>query len=514
MLNPFRKKTKTDNFLDGLKLQPEVRSQAENAFTRVSIDQYESADDRERDLQLINQLMIMSMEQNKPTLKSIGGSMIGTPGNPIGYQPGGSYLKKIYPNDFTRWAFLAEAYWACRKSRNETIVETARDGYVLTSTDKVSKKTIKAINNVLIDLDVPRLRISMKDTLLWCGNVVMNNQYNRRGGLLKLNPLLMSVVSPRWDQYGYHIMGWDIIYGNGIERAFIPAEDTQLIKTFNARSNALGVSALGCLEVDIEAALQASIYNNNLMAKGGLLSVLIRMANPKDGQIVNDSSVFKKADELSKWLERRFGGIRGSGQLAFIPGVEGVDVLNKVGDMDGAWQYLDRSTASKVALQFGLSPERIGLPKTSQYQNKDMVMESMALSADNNFWYSQSLIDDYITEVVIRRQLGIDNVVIESSGEFSSFSKAAAEFGQLVANFGVDTMTVDEWRQSICHIKPLGGDLGQKFLGEVLRKEMEMQPQGAAEATKALGATKLLLPDYQDYRSELISHHHKAIRFY
>jgi hypothetical protein len=365
MFNPFGgKKSKAENFIEGLKLHPTLKAQVSNAFTRVSLDQYESKDDKERDLNIIRDVVLMSIETTKPSTKSM--SMIGTQGNPVGYQPGGSFLKKIYPNDFTRYAFLAEAYWACRKSRNEIIVETARDGYTLTADPSVSKKTIKAINNVLKDLDVPRLRISMKDTLLWCGNVVMNNAYNRRGGLLKL------------------ILGWDIVYGNGVSRNFIPYDEADHIKTFNARSNVLGVSVLACLEVDIEAALQASIYNNNLMSKGGLLSVLIGMKDPNSNVVVNDQSLFRKADELSKWLERRFGGIRGAGQLAFIPNIDKVEVLNKVSDMDGAWQYLDKSVSSKVALQHGLSPERIGLPKTSQYQNKDMVIETMSLSCDNN----------------------------------------------------------------------------------------------------------------------------------
>lgn len=510
MFDLFKKKSKVENFLDGLNLHPTYKSQVTNAFSRLAINQYETKEDKDLDLNLINNVILASIESGKTQTKSL--SMIGTPGNPIGYQPGGSYLKKIYPNDFTRYAFLAEAYWACRKSRNEIFVETARDGYTLIAPPSVSKKTIKMVDSVLRDLDVPRLRISMKDTLLWCGNVVMNNAYNRRGGLLKLNPLLMSVVSPRWDSYGYTILGWDIIYGNGVQRAFIPYDEADHIKTFNARSNALGVSTVACLEVDIEAALQASIYNNNLMSKGGLLSVLIGMKDPASGQIVNDQSLFRKADELSKWLERRFGGIRGSGQLAFIPNIDSVNVLNKVSDMDGAWRYLDQSTASKVALQYGLSPERIGLPKTSQYQNKDMVIETMSLSVDNNQYYYQSVVDEYLTNLIIKDKLGRDDIVIESSGEFSSFSKVAAEVGQIVANFGVDAMTVDEWRTTIMHIKPLGGDLGSKFLGEVLRKEMMMQ--GSSEATKALGPSKILIPEYLDYRSDLVKHHHKSIRFY
>lgn len=515
MNNPFRKKTKEEDYLNSLNITPEAKSQARGAFSRLASDYYDNIEDKEKDLSIVRDITILGIgglglggESNQSKM-FLGGA----PGNPVGYQAGGSILKKIMPNDFTRQAFLAEAYWACRKSRNELIVQKARDGYNLTTTEgSVSKKQIKLINNVLIDLGVPKKRLSMSDTLLWCGTQVMNNSYNRQGGLLYLNPLLMANIAPRWDATGQNILGWDCDLGNGNKQQFIPIDDTDVIKTFNARSHVLGVSCLASVEVDIEAALQGSIYNNNVMAKGGLLSVIVRMKNALDGTIVNDRNSFKLADELTKWLERRFGGIRGAGQLAFIPGTDGVDVLNKVSEMDGAWGKLDASVGTKVSLLHGLSPERIGLPMTSQYENKMMITNTMALSFDNNSWYYQSEVDNYITEEVIKNGLGIDNVRLESAGKFSSISLVAAEVGDLIANMGVDIVTVDEFRVDYLHVNPVGGELGKKYLGEFLRKEDVIK--GGPAVDKALGMGKFLFPEYAQNYMSLEKHHSDFIKYY
>jgi hypothetical protein len=73
-------------------------------------------------------------------------------------------------------------------------------------------------------------------------------------------------------------------------------------------------------------------------------------------------------------------------------------------------------------------------------------------------------------------------------------------------------MTVDEWRQSIMHIKPLGGELGAKFLGEYLRKD-PLAP-GSSETTKALGGAKYALPQFFGPECDLARHHSKYIPFY
>jgi hypothetical protein len=516
LYNPFKKKaakkSKEESYLDKLTLDPNLRLEASAAFSRLSKDNYEPSESgknlkaedllKVRDTTLVASSILQSRNSKSFTLNGNTNPM-------IGYAPGGSILRRLFPSDFMRQGFLAEAYWACRKSRNEVIVETSRDGYSLVANTSVPKKTIKLIYQVLEDLGAPRQRVLMKDTLLWCGNIVMNNKENKDGGLLELNPLLMTQVEPKFESSTDTIISWQVKYGN--KTVSIPYNPADHIKTWNARSHALGMSCIASLEVDIEAALQAAIYNNNVMAKGGLLSVVFALKSPPNADFINDKTSMSLCDELTKWLQGRFSGTRNSGQMAFLPMIDKVHVLNKIGEMDAAWGNLDKAVGTKVSLQFGLSPERIGLPVTSQYQNLQLVTDSISLSFDNNNYYYQSIIDDYLTNLIIRDKMGIDGVRIESAGEFSSISKTAAEVGDLIASLGVDVMTVDTFLTEIMHVKGLGGELGAKFLGEFAR----IPKEGPTPlANKVLGKVKNLFPDYQAYNAEIIRHRSRDIYYY
>lgn len=509
MLEFLKKKTKEDEFINNLPLHPDLKKEGKGAFFRLKRNDYTDETLKANDLQLVRDMVHLSIQKGSEDVNNKfypynGGLEV------VGYKPAGSYLRKLYPNDFTLHCFLAEAYWAAAKARKELWVEIDRDGYVLTASSSVSKKTIKMIYKVLEDLKVPYYRNKIRDNLLISGNAVMQNVYNKFGGLIKLNPLVMEKVAPAYNLTYDYLEGWQYIWGN--RPTFIPYDDADHLYTYNARSNILGAPALGSAIVDVEAALQAAIYNNNVMQKGGLLSVVFRLKDPKNSDLINDKVSFGLADEFTKWLERRFGGIRGAGQLAFIPMVEGVDVLNKVGEMDSAWTNLDHKTAQKVALLFGVPPERIGVARTSQYENKELVTDALALSFDNNNYYVTNIVDEYLTKVIIKDGLGIDNVKIEMAGEFSAISKVAAEVGQMIAAMGTDVMTVDQFRQDLMHIEPLGGEEGKKYLGNYFRQMKDSNEE--APLTRAVGQAKHFLPEYQEIKANKVRHSRKEIPFY
>ncbi len=151
----------------------------------------------------------------------------------------------------------------------------------------------------------------MRDICLVMGNVVMDNKTNSRGGLLELNPLLMERVKPRFDDLN-NLLGWEYNEGGGYSR-FYPYNPKNHIATYNMRNNVIGAPACNSIIVDQEAALQAAIYNNNLMLRGGLLSVVFRLRDPKNAGFINDKVTLNLAEEFSKWLNRTFGGIKRNG---------------------------------------------------------------------------------------------------------------------------------------------------------------------------------------------------------
>lgn len=515
----FRKKDQNELIFDNLPISPDFRSEVKSAYHRISQDHYTDDDygksQKNTDLLIVRDAFHLGYQQSGGNLNNKSYLMISGRETP-GYAQAGSILRKMYPNEFLLHAFLAEAYWASVKSRKELWVETDRDSYTLIASPSVPKKTIKQIYNTLEQLKVPFYRNKFRDSLLVFGNVVLVNKRNKFGGLLEFNPLLMEKVEARYDRNADQITGWD--YTVGQKRFFIPYDNADHLKVYNARSNVIGTPCTNSIIVDIEAALQAAIYNNNLMQKGGLLKVLIGMKEPALGNIVNDKVQLNLAEEFQKWAERRFGGVRSAGQMAFIPMLDSVHILNKISEMDAAWTKLDDKTASKTSLLYGLYPERIGLARTTQYENKVLVTNDLALSLDNNNYYVQNIVDEYITRTVILEGMGIDNVKIQASGDFSAISKTAADTGLAIAQMGVDAVTVDEWRVEYMHVDPLGGELGQKFLGEFLRK---IPPKGSPQlsqsdldAIRVLGPSRQYIPEYREVECSFVKHKRKNIAFY
>lgn len=507
-----------DAFINKLNLSQPVKSAVREAFYRQVGDSYskdqEGFTQKHKDLELIRDASTMGLEslRDKSSIKSVGDySMISGPsGVNGGYAPAGSILRRLYPNEFTLHSFLCEAYWASVKSRRELWVEGHRDGYSLIASSSVPKKTIKLINNVLVDLKVPYYRNKLRDILLVMGNVVMDNEVNNKGGLLELKPLLMERVKPRYNDRA-ELLGWEYNEGAG-SGWFYPYNPKNHITTYNMRNNVVGAPACNSIIVDQEAALQAAIYNNNLMQRGGLLSVLIRLRDPKNAGFINDKVTLNLAEEFTKWLNRSFGGIKGGGGMAFVPMVEGVDVLNKISEMDNAWQGSDNTTARKTALLYGIYPERIGIPSpnNSQYKNSNLVSDTISLSFDNNNFYFQSLVDEYLTRTIIKEGLGVDNVSIEATGSFSAISMLGANFAAQIAQGGADIMDVNTFRVDVLHIDPLPGPEGDKYLGEFFRRVVEGQaPQ--SKLNQILGPGKVLFNDYKEvaankcrYRSNVI----------
>lgn len=514
-------KARDEIFIDRLPLSPDVRNEVFFAQNRINANLYPNNDigktQRIQDFQMIKDATTIGLSaidgSNKKNFSMVSGR------ESPGYAPAGSILRKLYPNEFTLQSFLAEAYWAYVKSRKELWVETHRDSYVLVASTSVSKKTIKQINQVLEDLKVPYYRNKLRDNLLVFGNVVMDNKYNKFGGLLGLNPLLMEKVQVKYDRNSDQLLGWEYTVGN--KPLFYPYDSVDHVMTYNARSNVLGACSCSSVIVDIEAALQAAIYNNNLMQRGGLLKVLVGMKDPAYGNIVNDKVQMSLADEFQKWLEKKFSGVRGAGQIAFVPMLESVNILNKISEMDSAWNNLDDKTASKTALLLGLYPERIGLVRTSQYENKVLVTNDLALSFDNNNYYVTELVDEYLTRVIIKEGLGIDNVRIQMSGHFKAQSKTAAEMGKIISELGTEVMTVDQFLTDLCHLDAIGGDLGAKYLGDVTRKaamakatQGPQNSQADLDLTRVLGQGKHMVTTYQEVERSFVRHDRQNIHFY
>lgn len=512
----FGKKQSPNSFTDNLPLHPKLKERVDLAVKRAQLNNYTDPNMKVKDYRLIRDACSLAVIQESTGEGQKGLTDLGNQFG-AGYKPQGSVLRKLMPNDFARHSFINACYWAACKSRWELWTENYRDDYTLITPAGANKRAVKMINQVLEDMNVRYYRNKLRDTLLTLGNCLLLNQENELGGLVKLNPLLMACVSPEYDQSGTVITKWKYTVGGKIHE-FAPSEVDHLM-TYNNRSNILGAPALASIETDIEAALHAAIYNANVMRKGGLLSVVFRL---REVQGDDESNPISLASELTKWFQKSFGGTNHSGQYAFLPFTEGVDVLNKVGEMDSAWNNLDDRVAIKASGLLGVFPERIGIMRTSQYQNKQAVDDTMSLSMDNANYYVTNIVDEYLTNYIIKDKLGYDNVALRASGDFSAMTLTQAQAGREVSEQGADVMTVDEYRIKVLHLPPLGGELGGKFLGAVTRAaamaKATKTPSGGktaeTELTRAVGPHKHFLPEYQEAFLQKEIHRRENIRYY
>lgn len=448
----------------------------------LKYDQSVLADDAKRvNDHLCNKL---NVEKNFPTSTTL------SPRDLMGYQQAGSTLRRLYPNPFQVAAFVSENYWAAWKSRRELWKEVDRDGFVLKSESKQSPKRLREALDYLDNLstngrDAKYFINKCRDTVSTFGNLVTYPE--KRKGQDKLFLFVMENLQPVIDREKDQIIRWEYYLQHG-QASFSPSQVDHVF-TYSCRTNVMGTPALSPVIVDVEAAMHSSIYQNTVMQKGGMLRGLLALKDLGNGkQVVNDKSYMDLADQLTKWYDRRFGGVRGAGQLAVAPFLDKFFDLNKVGEMDMAYKTLNEAIGIRTATMFGVNPERIGLSRGSQYKNEAEVFDSISLSFDNEMYYTSGLVFDYLNKKL--EEAGFEGIYLGARGEFGAISKAAAMFALALAQTKTKIITVNEFRTRVLRWEALDGPEGDKFVGDVNTQQ---------DLSKAIGKpTKSLIKTYSD----------------
>lgn len=428
--------------------------------------------------------------------KTYGTATSLSPRDLVGYEAAGSTLRRLYPSPFQINAFLGENYWVAAKCRKELWKEVDRDGFVLKSTSK-SKNHLRNALDFLNKLDatsgrdVKFLRNKIRDNLATFGNSLMHRFKSNKKGYKqeRLDVLLMEKVLPQFYPNRDEVELWN--YFIGYSGIVLYPEQVDLVYTFSSRTNVMGAPPLGPIVVDIEAAMHSSIYNNTVMQKGGLLRGILALKDINNGGgVINDKTVIDLAEQLTKWYDRRFGGVRGAGQLAVGPFVDKWIDMNKIGEMDGACLTLNDKVGLRTCGVYGVPAGRCNLAPGSQYTNNAEVFDTISLSFDNEIYWTQGLSDDYLNIILAENDFG--DVRIEPRGEFSSISKAAAEFLNYISmaykNSGCLIMTVNEFRTRILRWEALDGPIGDMYIGEILSQDdprrMALQAAGPPSSNK------------------------------
>lgn len=437
-----------------------------------------------------------------PATKTYGPTGLSTlvaPGSLNNYEQAGSVLRRIFPSPWALHAFLADNWHTAVVCRRILSKETMRDGFSLVADKSAAKRKIKQCYEVLKKLDIKNKRNKMRDNIAWCGNSVQRKHKNRSGGITDIEILLLCQLEPIFEQYRDKIWGYQY-YINNPSQEIIPASDVDHLFTYSAKSNVIAQPTMNPIVTLIEACLHSQVYQNTLMQKGGLMRGLFTMAKlSNDKEIINDKTYMELAETLTKYFEKRFGGVQGSGQLGFAPFVEKYIDLNNINAMDGAWEKLNHSTSLETCALFGVPPERVGMQRGSQYKNEAQVADSMTLGFDNELYYTLGIVDDYWNEII--EEMGFEGIRIEVDGEFSSISVSAAEFGKLISQMGQAIMSVNEFRTKVLKWAPLDSSFGDKMIGELAE----------ADIPKAMGSPKSIKYSVNE---NLIRHKFDQIAYY
>lgn len=378
-----------------------------------------------------------------------------------GYSAAGSVLRRMYPNPFALFAFIGENHWAAVKARRHNRIEFERDKYVFVTAPGVAKKDVKKVQQGLEDLGFPAFRSDLFDHIKTFGNFWVMRDSNMLGGVNGLDLLLPERLLPiyKFDD----IVGWEYTWNN--QRLVLSLDQVDHVKTYSLRSPTLGSPTLSSAVVDIEADLHASVYNNTLWQKGGLIKAIIAL-DPMEGDGINPNAFVSFAQVLQDIFSKQHAGVRGAGELLFSPNVRGVHQVMNPKDLEGANKETSEKTAIKVCELLGCPPEVLGLSRSSQYVNKASIMDFASMSIDNDNYYCASLVDKFINEVIIEEIMGVEGVYIQQSGEFGAVAAMAADFAFKISQSGADIITVNEFRTKVLHWEPLPGSEGEQFLGK------------------------------------------------
>ncbi len=447
----------------------------------------------------------------------------------LGYEPAGSVLRKLYPNPFAVYSFIGNNHWATLLARSRFRCDVARDGWVLVAPEGVSKKLIKKAYVALNDLYVDDLLLNGSDMLNVYGNVWLDRDRNLLGGLRGIQILLPEKILPILDTYGDYVLGWEYIIGN--KRFYFNLGEIDHLKTYNLRSLQLGNPQLTSVVVDVEADLYASIYANMMFQKGGLVRAIVSLGDTAsqtdsgDVHALNPEVQLHFSQQVYEMFARQYSGVRGANQLTFLPNVKGVYPITNPKDLEGPYKETSDRTAIKVSQLLGVSPRRVGIHTTTQYENKQAVEDSEQLADDNWRYYITNIMFNYINSIVMRNYLEIDGVQMKYSGEYSSICLSAAEFGANIAQMSCNSITVDEFRTRILHWEALGGPDGAEFIGNVANKAALLKNAGNAASNKDLAKVeeylqkavgpkqRLYVNDYEG-RKDLVVYHPRDIRFW
>lgn len=368
----------------------------------------------------------------------------------FGTQPQGTTFWQNF-SPFGLYTHLGENYWPFYCCREEFRKEILDDGFILVG-NKKREKEISA-------LQITELRVTIVDHLKTYGNCWIKLSKNAMGSS-KWDILLPQYMKPKIAKDGRTIIGW-FYQINGTQSIFYDINQLIHVKYKpSLRHKQLGTPPLGCLLVDIEADIQGSMYNNLVFTKGGLFGYAILMDAPKPGISTNNSALVR---QMEQDLRANHSGARSGLDGIILQGAKDIVKMNDLPTLDGAFHKGSDKVTKQVCHVLGIPHEALGIiTNANQQYHAASLEDKAALQKDKSI--NEVLIPaDLAINSQILPGLGIDDAKIMAKKRYNALTRTATQsMTDIAACDGV--MTVDEARQEILHLPPLGGTAGSRVL--------------------------------------------------
>lgn len=375
--------------------------------------------------------------------------------DPFGYKPQGSTFYSMFPNPFGIYAYLADNYAPIRICRNEYKKEIISDGFYLVGDKAKFDSTMETLKNY----EIEKLIVRMCDHLNVYGNFWIWPIKNLLGGIKEFRLLEPQFLRPIMANNRREIIGWEYEIGMGFIR-FGMDDLIQGIQDPSMACAQLGSPRLGALLVDIEADIQASMFNNTVFQKGGLIGIAIMMDPPNKGSVPGAGGANNYAALMEAKLNANKAGARsGYGYGVFEgPNIK-VEKLHDLKTMDGAFRSTNERVKKDVALLMGVPVARVGVMLNTSGVYSPVGLEDAAqLQWDKSV--SEVVADAHKTaNEKLLPLLKITDVYIKQHKRYNALTRTATQ--SILDLSQVDSlMSIDEARVQILKRPPLGGKEG------------------------------------------------------
>jgi hypothetical protein len=388
----------------------------------------------------------------------------------FGYKPQGTKFFDLFPNPFAVFGYLADNHWAFKSCRDEYYKAVSADGFLLIGADTPRQKEVASI---LRHYNIEELRLNLVDHCKVFGNAWVRPREGMFNNVKDLELVPPHRIFPIMDQAKEKIIAWEL--SNGLTNQVLTKDEVKhLVYKPALRNPDIGMPPVSCMLVDIEADMQASIWNNMVFQKGGLVGLVILMETLKEGQVnLPGVSNSEMARQLQMEMNANWSGARSGFGSVVIQGAKDVKKVNDIQSLDGAFHKTSDKTSKQMAHVLGVPHERLGIiTNASQQYHAARLQDFQMKYFDDSIREVTKIVDHYLNTQILPL-LGIRDVKIKAKDRNNSMTRVITQSGVDIATMD-NIMTKDEYRVEYLKLPPLGSPIGDEFMR--LSKPLEERP--------------------------------------